>query len=600
MWRKGKEGGFMGYEKLSLVGMRDEIAEASKGTYARKFCFFLGAGASKRSEIKTGQELVQIWDKKLEVRNKEEHQKWKAKLGVTDENKDQFYSQFYERMYHRCPRDGYNFLEEMMNQARPSIGYAMLTHILTKTPNKVVVTTNFDHLVENTIARDTGVIPLVVGHEALTHYVETPIGRPTILKIHRDLLFNPKSTEGELKELPKNWQEALGRVFTEYHPVFIGYAGNDRSVMKFLQENKEEFASGVWKFPYWLVYDEKKDFTDTVREFLENANGYLVPDGDFDRVMCLLSNEFGYKLPSKEETIQNAQARYDALVSDFNKYIAPPKSMAEEKPDAEAAPTAETAKAMAQANQQVASKSEEASLVAQANVFFADGEYEKAQELYRKLTGLKPKNAEYHNNLGVILYAMERYEEALAEMQKAVELEPDNALYHNNLGTTLHEMKRYKEALAEAQKAVELEPDNAQYHNHLSIILHKMERYEEALVEMRKTVDLEPDNAEYHYGLNVVLHQMKQHGEALAESQKAVDLEPDNALYHCNLGLNLQKMEQYEEALAESQKAVDLEPGNARYHYSLSLILRTLGRKKEADAELQRAHELDPDNPLYQ
>ena len=62
----------MGYEKLSLVGMRDEIAEASKGTYARKFCFFLGAGASKRSEIKTGQELVQIWDKKLEVSNKEE------------------------------------------------------------------------------------------------------------------------------------------------------------------------------------------------------------------------------------------------------------------------------------------------------------------------------------------------------------------------------------------------------------------------------------------------------------------------------------------------------------------------------------------------
>ncbi len=556
----------MGYEKLSLVGMRDEIADASKGSYPRKFCFFLGAGASKRSEIKTGQELVQIWDKKLEVRNKEEHQKWKAEWGITEENKAQFYSQFYERMYHRCPRDGYNFLEKMMNQARPSVGYAMLTHILTKTPNKVVVTTNFDHLVENTIARDTGVIPLVVGHEALTHYVETPIGRPTILKIHRDLLFNPKSTEGELNELPKNWQEALGRVFTEYHPVFIGYAGNDRSVMKFLQENKEEFASGVWKFPYWLVYDEKKDFTDTVREFLENANGYLVPDGDFDRVMCLLSNEFGYKLPSKEETIQNAQARYDALVSDFNKYIAPPKSMAEEKPDAEAAPTAETAKAMAQANQQVASKSEEASLVAQANAFFDDGDYEKAQEIYRKLTEMDPNNAMYHISLGLILREMKRYEEALAEIQKAVNLEPDNALYHDSLGTTLHAMKRYEEALAEMQKAVDLEPDNARYHNHLSIILHKMERYEEALVEMRK----------------------------------AVDLEPDNALYHCHLGLNLQKMEQYEEALAESQKAVDLEPDNARYHYSLSLILRALGRKKEADAELQRTHELDPDNPLYQ
>lgn len=556
----------MGYERLSLVGMRDEIAEASKGTYARKFCFFLGAGASKRSEIKTGQELVQIWDKKLEVRNKKAHQKWKAERGITEENKAQFYSQFYERMYHRCPRDGYNFLEKMMNQARPSIGYAMLTHILTKTPNKVVVTTNFDHLVENTIARDTGVIPLVVGHEALTHYVETPIGRPTILKIHRDLLFNPKSTEGELKKLPKNWQKALGRVFAEYHPVFIGYAGNDRSVMDFLQKNREKFASGVWKFPYWLVYDEKKDFTDTVREFLENANGYLVPEGDFDRVMCLLSNEFEYKLPSKEETIRNAQARYDALVSDFNKYIAPPKSMAEEKPDAEAAPTAETAKAMAQANQQVASKSEEASLFAQADAFFDDGDYEKARELYQKL----------------------------------IEMDPDNAEYHYNLGVTLHVMKRYVEALAEKQKAVNLEPGNARYHDQLAATLDAMERYADALPEEQQTVNLEPGSAGYHSSLCTTLCAIAQYKEALGEARKAVKLEPDNARYHDRLSTTLRTMERYEEALAESQKAVELEPDNAGYHCRLALTLYALGRIEEAVAELQRARELNPDDPLYQ
>ena len=520
----------MGYEKLSLVGMRDEIAEASKGTYARKFCFFLGAGASKRSEIKTGQELVQIWDKKLEVRNKKAHQKWKAERGITEENKAQFYSQFYERMYHRCPRDGYNFLEEMMNQARPSIGYAMLTHILTKTPNNVVVTTNFDHLVENTIARDTGVIPLVVGHEALTHYVETPIGRPTILKIHRDLLFNPKSTEGELKELPKNWQEALGRVFTEYHPVFIGYAGNDRSVMKFLQENKEEFASGVWKFPYWLVYKES-DFTNTIREFLENANGYLVPEGDFDRVMCLLSNEFGYKLPSKEETIQNAQARYDALVSDFNKYIAPPKSMAEEKPDAEAVSTAETAKAMAQANQQVASKSEEASLFAQADAFFDDGDYEKAQELYQKLIEMNPDNAIYHNKLGFILYRMALQPGSLAELQKAVELEPCNAEHHYGLSAVLYEVGLYEKALAEKRRAVELEPNNAVYHCGLGLTLHTMKWYKAALAEMQKAVDLEPNNALYHYLLSRTLRTLGRDEEADAELQRAHELDPDNPLY---------------------------------------------------------------------
>ena len=360
--------------------------------------------------------------------------------------------------------------------------------------------------------------------------MEAPINRPTILKIHRDLLFDPKSTEKELEVLPEKWQEALGRVFSEYHPVFIGYAGNDHSVMDFLQKNRGKFASGEWKFPYWLVYKES-DFTDSIRVFLENANGYLVPEGDFDRVMCLLSNEFGYKLPSEEDTVDKAKKQYKSLVDDFIKYTAPPKIAPDEKPDEESMPAEETAKAVEQAAQQVASESEAASLFAQANTLFIFGEHERAQEIYHELINLEPNNAVYHNNLGIILHKMERYEEALVEKQRAIELEPDNARCHDNLGATLHEMKRYEEARVEKQKAVELDPDDAWYHYSLGITLHEMRRYEEARVEKQKAVELEPDDAWYHYHLSLTLRALGRDEEADAEKRRAHELEPDNPLY---------------------------------------------------------------------
>lgn len=59
----------MGHEILSLKGFINEMKDVSGGPHPRRFCFVLGAGASRTSGIKTGQELVKIWDRELCERN---------------------------------------------------------------------------------------------------------------------------------------------------------------------------------------------------------------------------------------------------------------------------------------------------------------------------------------------------------------------------------------------------------------------------------------------------------------------------------------------------------------------------------------------------
>ena len=65
----------MSYEELSLKGFINEMKEVSSGPHPRKFCFVLGAGASISSGIKSGQELVKLWDGELLLRNERAHRK---------------------------------------------------------------------------------------------------------------------------------------------------------------------------------------------------------------------------------------------------------------------------------------------------------------------------------------------------------------------------------------------------------------------------------------------------------------------------------------------------------------------------------------------
>lgn len=582
----------MAYQIMTLSGFINEVRSSSKGPYPRKFCFVLGAGASKTSGIKTGEELVEIWERELAERNPQGHEEWKKQLGITEKNRGNFYSDYYQRRFSRDNgrryRDGYNYLEQMMDKARPSGGYVHLGLIMANTMHNVVVTTNFDHLVEDSLVQYAQKMPMVIGHEKLAPYAKGTIARPTVVKIHRDLLMDPISNPEGLNKLQDEWVEVLDNLFSHYHPVFIGYAGNDNSVMDFLCNNVDKFNSDQWAFPYWLIYGDQLP-EGKVRQFLDESNGYLISHGGFDQVMVQLSNALGQRLPSEEEYIKKTQDQYKALMDSVSRLL-------EEKlPDGPKL-LIQTGGSLDTAGIEGA---DEGTLYSRYLALYTNGEYEKALAPIQRLVEQFPDKQQYHYSLGVTLRMMRRYEESLEETGKAIELEPDNAIYHNSLAVTLHEMKRYEEAAAEERRAIELEPEDADYHHSLAVTLHEMKRYEEALEERRRAVALEPENALYHHQLGVTLHEIERYEEAESEKRRAIELEPENTGYHNQLGVTLHAMKRYDEAAEEKRKAIELEPENADYHSSLAITLHEMKRYEEAAAEERKAIELEPENAEY-
>ena len=606
------------YQVIKLDGFLEEVADVTEGPYARKFCFFLGAGASITSGIPAATKLVDLWDEKIRTRfPTEEYEQWKNEKEIDENNKYSHYSDYYEKQFSSNPVDGYNFLEKKMKEASPSGGYACLAFLLTQTPHKVVVTTNFDRLTEDAVTLYAHEFSLVVGHVAMAHYITSDVARPTVVKIHHDLLLDPKSKNADLQHLDERWQQALSEIFSKYHPIFIGFAGNDPDVMDYLIDNADKFQKGnEWKRPYWTVYGTENP-KGKVDDFLNKSGAFLIHNNGFDDMMARLALALNVKIPTEGDYQKEAEKQYNKLQDAFAKVqegskTSPGDGMKNSSTTSDNTPKdtsilprkgnippqdlPETETASPPQSDQDTSDS---TLYLRAVVLHNDKHYKESLALLQELIQKNPNNARYHNSCGVTLHEMGQYEEALAEKQKAIALEPDNARYHDSCGVTLNKMGRYEEALAEKQKAIALEPNNARYHDSLSTTYHTQGKYEEALAESRKALELEPNNARYHDSLSTTYHAQGKYEEALAESRKALELEPDNAMYHDSLSTTYHAQGKYEEALAESQKALELEPDNAMYHNSCGITLHKMGRYEEALAEKQKAIALEPDNATY-
>ena len=558
----------MPYEMLSLKGFIEEMKEVTDGFHPRKFCFVLGAGASKSSGIKSGQELVRVWDKELRERNERAYHQWRKEKAITDENMFSFYSQYYEKRFYRCPTDGYNYIEKIMESATPSAGYVMLAHLLTKTPHNVVITTNFDHLAEDAVNYYAQNTPLVIGHEALSHYISGQPVRPTIIKIHRDLLFDPKSKSEDLERLPDSWKNALELIFTNYHPIFIGYAGNDKSLMDFLIENAEKFAHDEWKYPYWMLY-KTDPLEGKVREFLEKSEGLYIFHGGFDEVFIQLGAAFNYILPKEECFLKDARSRYKALVDAIDAFSDTSKTAniietisidIEKTPKGASlsAKSAETEVDINQAIERITSQSEQQRMYREASSFMTARDYAKATEILKQL----------------------------------VKLDGENIRYHQSLGDALSYSGQNEEALAEYRRMLELEGPNVTTYRRISNVFIKLRQFQDAKEILHKAVALCEENAIDHFLIAASFYQMNEHADALNEYRKASTLEPDDFLYHYCVARSLVEMNQNEAAVEEIQKSLSLNPNHHRSYGVLSKALRALGRIEEADRADQKAEEM--------
>lgn len=288
------------------------------------YCFVLGSGASLASGIPTGTELVSKWISELYERqigkkhnNKSDLEKFmldnfETMTGFTWNGRGEYYSRVYRLRYptETDPAIGQNALSKLMGGKNPSFGYSVVAKILTYTNHRIVMTTNFDHLIEDSLHRYVYTLPQIITSEYQAPFalIHKEVGPPVIMKIHGDNYFATKSLDSEIETISKEWNETIKFLFQRYTPIIIGYGGHDPGFMRLLSNLPRNFFKHP---PFWCYYEQGGGPQNPlIKDFLIKQHGFWVPTPDFDEIMLLFSRAF--QVTSLEEKHKREQENHKA------------------------------------------------------------------------------------------------------------------------------------------------------------------------------------------------------------------------------------------------------------------------------------------------
>ena len=532
---------------LSQNQFVEQIVETYRGGQNR-FCFILGAGASVESGVPTGTALEMRWmnclmgeaedfpapkkrpeetralAQRLYSAGKISHpfetleQAWRKAVKTGGSIPSEYYFDIYSLRFFPKKENGYWYLEKAMEGCRPSVGYHTLALLLTKNDlHNLVITTNFDSLVEDALFLYSSKKPMVAGHESLADYIDPNIRRPIVAKVHRSLFYEPINTPDN--KLDSRWEDALQNFFASFTPVVVGYGGGDRSLMTFLEAKTTKMRHGL----YWCCRNGE-DPGKKVTKLVAEKGGHLVSIQGFDALMIAV----GMAL-FKEEIIppntaslfeKQSSARMKEYVEQWDKWM----------------------KDNSEANPEIVSTMNEAETAEQEKR--AEQNRMTAQDYFRR--------AYKNDDLG-------KHEEAIEDLNKAIELKPDYALAYNNRGIAYNNLGQYDRAIEDYDKAIELDPDYTYAYNNRGIAYNNLGQYDRAIEDYDKAIELNPDYAHAYYNRGYSYDDLKQYDRAIEDYDKAIELDPNDADYYTNRARAYRKLGNTSLAEADEARAAELE-----------------------------------------
>ncbi len=129
-------------------------------------------------------------------------------------------------------------------------------------------------------------------------------------------------------------------------------------------------------------------------------------------------------------------------------------------------------------------------------IFERQKQFDKAEEEFKKVLNVNPKNAAALNYYGYMLADRGlRLDEAREMIQRALDQEPYSGAYLDSLGWVYYKQNKLTEAETALRKAVERESHDPTIRSHLGDVYAKQGRMEQATIEWEKSL------AEWHRSL---------------------------------------------------------------------------------------------------
>lgn len=266
--------------------MNDILAQLAFSLYHNKgvYALFLGSGLSKSAGISTGWDIVIELIERIAAAHKMEcsptPEEWYKEMFKEEPH----YSNLLDRVT-QTQDERLNLLrpffeptgEEVEQGIRqPTIAHQKIAKLVKEGFIRVIVTTNFDRLVENSL-KDLGIEPTVISHP---NHIENAIplihSSCTVVKVNGDYLetsfLNLKS---ELSEYDERLKDLLNSIFENFGLIISGWSGDwDLALVDILK------SSNKFRFSNFFTYVGQP--SSTLKSLSEFRRAKLIQIADAD------------------------------------------------------------------------------------------------------------------------------------------------------------------------------------------------------------------------------------------------------------------------------------------------------------------------------
>ncbi len=615
----------------------DEFGKHSREMDNKRFCFVLGAGASKSSGISLGGELAIEWLKELHQQEGASGQslgEWatSANLGIpgfTLARAADHYTRIFERRFEGRMDDGQFWIEQKFGAALPSTGYYFLAQILGGSKHKVVITTNFDNLVSDAVLQLTGNLPRIISDARIARFLSPQPRLPIIAKVHGDIGFatTVNTTEG-VAELDKEWKEPLRRILELYVPIVIGWEGNDGSLMDFFTKvmvddrGQSMLPAGI----FWCYRGEKSwqdrlsqnpklaalSRVHTVR-FIEIA-GFddwmfrlarsLIKENPLEKLQSQQKRRmdvFEGKLRNELKQGEKAAAAHHNLASRENSERVALSVMIAIHDAMQRPSDVERTKRLREIVETYPDSADALAALA-VELHKSKGSAKEVDDLYIKAIAASPGNADILCNYAIFLHKVQKdNEKADQYFRAAISADPRNAVALGNYGAFLKSVKKdFGRAEEMFQRAMAVEPGNSYVLGNYANVLTELKDRDRAEEYYRRALIIDPLNASIIGNYSSFLLTERKDSERCEELlQKALAIDPNHDV---NLGnyANFLFSERRDFTRAEEyfQKSLAVNPDqpivNGNYASFLFNVRKDMNRAEEF---FKKAIAMGPDQP---
>ncbi|KAJ3123091.1 cytochrome c oxidase subunit 1 [Physocladia obscura] len=223
-----------------------------------------------------------------------------------------------------------------------------------------------------------------------------------------------------------------------------------------------------------------------------------------------------------------------------------------------------------------------------ACLFEAENEMVYANEDFRMVRELDPKNEHAIHNLAVYSFQRELWDDGIQAFTKLIQLNPENGQAYLYRGRANAYLAKWEEGLRDLTLAVQLAPDRADVYFYRGCLLRERNK-RKAIEDFSVSVLLDdgPTNAEAFFQRAMIYYKLKKYELAAIDYVTVVELEPTKALAWQNLGiLYMRFFDDYHRALDCFDKSIIHDPIQIKSYLCRGDLLQILHSESSQDIEV--------------